>query len=104
MALHLVFDSPQDQFVFDVGHQGYVHKLLTGRRGDFFHHLRQTGGASGFLYRPESPHDPFGAGHAGTALSAALGMATARDLRGTSEHVIAVCGMPPSRAGSPSRR
>lgn len=92
LALHLVFDSPDDQFVFDVAHQGYVHKLLTGRGGDFFRKLRQTGGASGFLYRAESPHDPFGAGHAGTALSAALGMATARDLRGTNEHVVAVCG------------
>ena len=92
IALHRVFNSPEDQFVFDVAHQGYVHKLLTGRGGEFFRKLRQSGGASGFLYRPESPHDSFGAGHAGTALSAALGMATARDLRGTSEHVVAVCG------------
>ncbi|MBC7366713.1 MAG: 1-deoxy-D-xylulose-5-phosphate synthase [Undibacterium sp.] len=92
LALHRVFDSPADQFVFDVAHQGYVHKLLTGRQGEFFRGLRQTGGASGFLYRAESAHDSFGAGHAGTALSAALGMATARDLRGSSEHVIAVCG------------
>ena len=92
IALHRVFDSPQDQFVFDVAHQGYVHKLLTGRGGEFFRRLRQSGGASGFLYRRESPHDPFGAGHAGTALSAALGMATARDLRGTNEHVVALCG------------
>ncbi len=92
IALHRVFSTPQDQFVFDVAHQGYVHKLLTGRGGEFFRKLRQTGGASGFLYRSESEHDSFGAGHAGTALSAALGMATARDLRGTSEHVVAVCG------------
>jgi 1-deoxy-D-xylulose-5-phosphate synthase len=92
LALHRVFTTPDDQFVFDVAHQGYVHKLLTGRGGDFFRKLRQTGGASGFLYRSESKHDSFGAGHAGTALSAALGMATARDLRGTPEHVIAVCG------------
>lgn len=92
IALHRIFDTPADQFVFDVAHQGYVHKLLTGRGGEFFKKLRQTGGASGFLYRSESPHDAFGAGHAGTALSAALGMATARDLRGTSEHVVAVCG------------
>jgi 1-deoxy-D-xylulose-5-phosphate synthase len=92
MALHRVFDSPTDQFVFDVAHQGYVHKLLTGRQGEFFRGLRQTGGASGFLYRSESQHDSFGAGHAGTALSAALGMATARDLRNSSEHVVAVCG------------
>jgi 1-deoxy-D-xylulose-5-phosphate synthase len=92
IALHRVFSTPEDQFVFDVAHQGYVHKLLTGRGGDFFKKLRQTGGASGFLYRSESEHDSFGAGHAGTALSAALGMATARDLRGTGEHVVAVCG------------
>ncbi len=92
LALHRVFQTPDDQFVFDVAHQGYVHKLLTGRTGPFFRKLRQTGGASGFLSRAESPHDAFGAGHAGTALSAALGMATARDLRGTDEHVVAVCG------------
>ena len=92
IALHRVFDSPRDSFVFDVAHQGYVHKLLTGRSGEFFRNLRNSGGASGFLYRAESPHDSFGAGHAGTALSAALGMATARDLRGTNEHVVAVCG------------
>ena len=92
LALHRVFDTPTDSLVFDVAHQGYVHKLLTGRGGDFFSRLRQTDGASGFLYRPESAHDSFGAGHAGTALSAALGMATARDLKGTSEHVVAVCG------------
>ncbi|MDB6116082.1 MAG: dxs, partial [Lacunisphaera sp.] len=92
IALHRIFNSPEDQFVFDVAHQGYVHKLLTGRQGAFFKKLRKSDGASGFLYRPESPHDAFGAGHAGTALSAALGMATARDLRGSSEHVVAVCG------------
>ena len=92
IALHRVFDTPRDSFVFDVAHQGYVHKLLTGRGGEFFRHLRRGGGASGFLYRSESPHDSFGAGHAGTALSAALGMATARDLQGTGEHVVAVCG------------
>jgi 1-deoxy-D-xylulose-5-phosphate synthase len=92
IALHRVFDTPADSFVFDVAHQGYIHKLLTGRSGEFFGKLRQTEGASGFLYRAESPHDSFGAGHAGTALSAALGMATARDLMGTQEHVVAVCG------------
>ena len=92
IALHRVFTTPDDQLVFDVAHQGYVHKLLTGRGGEFFKRLRQTDGASGFLYRRESPHDAFGAGHAGTALSAALGMATARDLRGSHEHVVAVCG------------
>ena len=92
IALHRVFSTPEDQFVFDVAHQGYVHKLLTGRGGEFFKGLRQSGGASGFLYRAESKHDSFGAGHAGTALSAALGMASARDLRGTREHVVALCG------------
>ncbi len=92
LALHRVFTTPEDQLVFDVAHQGYVHKLLTGRGGAAFRKLRQTGGVSGFLYRAESPHDAFGAGHAGTALSAALGMATARDLRGSKEHVVAVCG------------
>jgi 1-deoxy-D-xylulose-5-phosphate synthase len=91
IALHRVFSTPRDKFVFDVAHQGYVHKLLTGRR-DSFQKVRHTGGASGFLNREESPHDAFGAGHAGTALSAALGMATARDLAGTDEHVVALCG------------
>jgi 1-deoxy-D-xylulose-5-phosphate synthase len=92
LALHRVFSTPKDQIVFDVAHQGYVHKLLTGRGGEFFRKLRQSEGASGFLYRAESEHDAFGAGHAGTALSAALGMATARDLLGTHEQVVAVCG------------
>ena len=92
IALHRVFDSGTDRFVFDVSHQGYAHKLLTGRGGEYFRKLRQTGGASGFLTRAESAHDAYGAGHAGTALSAALGMATARDLTGSKEHVIALCG------------
>lgn len=92
MALHRVFDSPNDRFVFDVSHQGYVHKLLTGRNGEKFDHIRQTGGLSGFLCRSESPHDAFGAGHAGTALSAALGMAAARDRKGEDNHVVAVLG------------
>ncbi len=92
IALHRVFDSRVDRLVFDVSHQGYAHKLLTGRGGAFFRRLRQTGGASGFLSRQESPHDAYGAGHAGTALSAALGMAAARDLKGTREHVVAICG------------
>ena len=92
IALHRVFTTPEDQFVFDVSHQGYAHKLLTGRKGETFRQLRRSGGASGFLSRAESPHDSYGAGHAGTALSAALGMATARDLRGSHEHVIAICG------------
>ena len=92
IALHRVFNTPEDQFVFDVSHQGYVHKLLTGRQGEAFRKIRQTDGVSGFLMRAESKHDAFGAGHAGTALSAALGMATARDLNGGNEHVVAVCG------------
>jgi 1-deoxy-D-xylulose-5-phosphate synthase len=92
IALHRVFETPRDKFVFDVAHQGYVHKLLTGRSGESFRQIRRTGGLSGFLSRAESPHDAFGAGHAGTALSAALGLATARDLLGTGEHVVALCG------------
>jgi 1-deoxy-D-xylulose-5-phosphate synthase len=91
IALHTVFDTPTDSFVFDVSHQAYVHKLLTGRR-DRFNTIRQAGGLNGFMLRTESEHDSFGAGHAGTALSAALGMATARDLRGGTEHVVALCG------------
>lgn len=92
IALHRVFSTPADQFVFDVSHQGYVHKLLTGRQGDLFRKIRKSGGLSGFLARSESEHDSWGAGHAGTALSAALGMATARDLRRSDEHVVAVIG------------
>jgi 1-deoxy-D-xylulose-5-phosphate synthase len=92
LALHRVFETPQDAFVFDVAHQGYVHKLLTGRNDEAFDLLRQTGGYSGFLSRAESPHDAYGAGHAGTALSAALGMAVARDRAGDDSHVVAVAG------------
>lgn len=92
IGLHRIFNSPKDKFVFDVSHQGYVHKLLTGRNGESFDKIRLNGGVSGFLNREESEHDAFGAGHAGTALSAALGMAKARDLAGTDEHVVAVCG------------
>ncbi len=91
IALHTVFDTPTDNFVFDVSHQAYVHKLLTGRR-DRFNTIRQAGGLNGFMLRGESDHDCYGAGHAGTALSAALGMATARDMKGGSEHVVALCG------------
>ncbi len=91
IALHYVFETPKDNFVFDVSHQAYVHKLLTGRR-DRFHTIRQPGGLNGFMLREESEHDCYGAGHAGTALSAALGMATARDMRGSKEHVVALCG------------
>jgi len=92
VALHLAFDSPNDSFVWDVSHQGYVHKLLTGRNDPKFDDLRQSEGYSGFLSRDESIHDSFGAGHAGTALSAALGMCAARDLSGESNHVVAVAG------------
>ncbi|HUB67481.1 MAG TPA: 1-deoxy-D-xylulose-5-phosphate synthase [Candidatus Methylacidiphilales bacterium] len=91
IALHTVFDTPTDSFVFDVSHQAYVHKLLTGRR-ERFHTIRQPDGLNGFMLRTESEHDCYGAGHAGTALSAALGMATARDLRGGAEHIVALCG------------
>jgi len=91
IALHRVFNTPNDKFVWDVSHQTYVHKLLTGRR-DRFPSIRQTGGLNGFALRSESPHDCFGAGHAGTALSAALGMAAARDRRGTNEHVVCIFG------------
>lgn len=92
VALHLAFNSPDDSFLWDVSHQGYVHKLLTGRNNDFFDELRQSGGCSGFLSREESIHDSFGAGHAGTALSAALGMCAARDLKGEKNHVVAIAG------------
>jgi 1-deoxy-D-xylulose-5-phosphate synthase len=91
LALHRVFESPKDRFVWDVSHQVYVHKLLTGRR-QTFNKIRQTDGPMGFAFRAESPYDCYGAGHAGTALSAALGMAAARDLAGTGEHVVCVIG------------
>ena len=91
IALHRVFETPHDKFVFDVSHQGYVHKLFTGRR-ERFHTMRQYEGLNGFLLRTESEHDCYGAGHAGTALSAALGMAVARDMRGSDENVVAVAG------------
>src|SRR6202789_1695107 len=91
LAMHYVFNTPTDKFVFDVSHQAYIHKLLTGRR-ERFRTMRQPGGLNGFTLRTESDHDSYGAGHAGTALSAALGMAVARDLAGGSEHVIAVAG------------
>lgn len=91
IALHRVFDTPQDHFTFDVSHQGYVHKMLTGRTKQI-HTIRTHGGLNGFLLRTESEHDAYGAGHAGTALSAALGMAAARDLKGENNHVVAVAG------------
>ncbi len=91
IALHRVFSTPEDKFVFDVSHQGYVHKMLTGRV-DQIQTIRTYKGLNGFLLRTESPHDSYGAGHAGTALSAALGMAAARDLAGGDHHVVAVAG------------
>ena len=92
VALHLVFETPQDSLCWDVSHQGYVHKLLTGRNDERFDLLRQSNGLSGFLSREESPHDAFGAGHAGTCLSAALGMCVARDQKGEQNHVVAIAG------------
>ena len=91
LALHAVFNTPDDKILFDVSHQAYIHKILTGRR-DRFDTIRQPGGLNGFMLRTESEHDSYGAGHAGTALSAALGMAVARDLAGGHENVIAVAG------------
>ena len=91
LALHYVFNTPKDKFVWDVSHQIYVHKLLTGRK-DKFHTIRSTGGLSGFAMRSESEHDCYGAAHAGTALSAALGIAAARDKLGTDENVVAIIG------------
>ena len=91
IAMHYVFDTPKDSFVFDVSHQAYVHKLLTGREREF-DTIRQPGGLNGFMLRTESEHDSYGAGHAGTALSAALGMAVARDMSGGKENVVALCG------------
>ena len=91
IALHRVFETPRDKILFDVSHQSYVHKILTGRV-DRMSTIRQFGGLSGFTKRSESVHDAYGAGHAGTALSAALGMAAARDLSGEDYHVVAVAG------------
>jgi len=91
LALHYVFSTPRDKFLWDVSHQIYVHKLLTGRRNQF-HTIRSTGGISGFALRSESEHDCYGAAHAGTALSAALGICAARDQRGTDENVVAIFG------------
>jgi len=89
VALHYVFDTPKDKLVWDTGHQTYGHKILTGRR-EKMHTIRQFGGLSGFLKRTESPYDSFGAGHASTAISAALGMAVARDLKGDKTKVVAI--------------
>ncbi|MEI6632780.1 MAG: 1-deoxy-D-xylulose-5-phosphate synthase [Chlamydiota bacterium] len=91
IALHYVFDTPRDRIVWDVGHQAYAHKVLTGRNAAF-DTLRRAGGIAGFPRRAESEYDPFGAGHASTAVSAALGLVAARDLRGGAEKVVAVIG------------
>jgi 1-deoxy-D-xylulose-5-phosphate synthase len=91
IALHFVFSTPHDKFVWDVSHQSYVHKLLTGRK-DRFHTIRTTDGLNGFSLRTESQHDCYGAGHAGTALSAALGMCAARDQRKSDENVVCIFG------------
>src|SRR3954468_14329300 len=91
VALHYVFDTPRDQLVWDVGHQGYPHKVLTGRNARL-ETLRQEAGLSGFLKRTESAYDAFGAGHAATSISAALGMAAGRDLQGDDYKVVAILG------------
>jgi len=91
VALHYVFDTPRDRLIWDVGHQAYPHKIVTGRRGRI-RTLRQEGGLSGFTRRAESEYDPFGAAHSSTSISAGLGMAVARDLAGGSNHVVAVIG------------
>ncbi|GAB4851594.1 Transketolase-like protein 1 [Ancistrocladus abbreviatus] len=91
VALHFVFNTPQDKILWDVGHQTYPHKILTGRR-DKMSTLRQTNGLSGFTKRSESEYDCFGAGHSSTSISAALGMAVGRDLKGKKIHVVAVIG------------
>ena len=91
VALHYIFNTPEDKIIWDVGHQAYPHKILTGRR-DRIRTLRQAGGLSGFTKRDESPYDPFGAAHSSTSISASLGMAVARDLKGEDRNVIAVIG------------
>src|SRR3954454_4298452 len=91
VALHHVFDTPRDRLIWDVGHQAYPHKILTGRR-DRIRTLRQGGGLSGFTKRAESEYDPFGAAHSSTSISAGLGMAVARDLAGKANNVVAVIG------------
>ena len=91
VALHYVFDTPRDKLVWDVGHQAYPHKILTGRKNRL-HTIRQMGGLSGFLKRSESEYDTFGAGHASTAISAALGMVAARERLGEKYKVVAIVG------------
>ena len=91
VALHYVFDTPRDRLIWDVSHQAYPHKILTGRR-ERIRSIRQRGGLYGFTKRDESEYDPFGAAHSSTSISAGLGMALARDLTGGDNHVIAVIG------------
>src|ERR1700752_499625 len=91
VAIHAIFDTPRDRLIWDVGHQAYPHKILTGRR-ERIRTLRQGGGLSGFTKRSASEYDPFGAAHSSTSISAGLGMAVARDLDGKSHNVIAVIG------------
>ncbi|MDH3528207.1 MAG: 1-deoxy-D-xylulose-5-phosphate synthase, partial [Acidobacteriota bacterium] len=91
VAMHYAFDTPRDRLVWDVGHQAYAHKILTGRR-DEMSSIKQYGGLSPFLKRDESKYDTFGAGHASTSISAALGMAAARDRKGEDFHVCALIG------------
>ena len=91
VALHYVFETPHDRLIWDVGHQAYPHKILTGRRAQI-ETLRQKDGLSGFTKRSESPFDPFGAGHSSTSISAGLGMAVGSDLQGVARNVIAVIG------------
>src|SRR5262245_1794559 len=91
LALHIAFETPKDLLVWDIGHQAYPHKLVTGRR-DRFRTIKQLDGLSGYLRRDESEYDTFGASHASTSISAALGMAVARDLRGEKYHVVAIIG------------
>ena len=91
VALHYVFETPRDKIIWDVGHQAYPHKILTGRR-DRIRTLRQGGGLSGFTKRAESPYDAFGAAHSSTSISAGLGMAVARDLNGDDYNVVCVIG------------
>src|SRR5579864_1663824 len=91
LALHIAFDTPHDKLVWDIGHQAYPHKLVTGRH-ERFHTLKQLGGLAGYLRRDESPYDTFGASHASTSISAALGMAVARDLQKETYQVVAIIG------------
>src|ERR1700759_3599877 len=101
-AIHYIFDTPRDRLIWDVGHQAYPHKILTGRR-DRIRTLRTGGGLSGFTKRSESDYDPFGAAHSSTSISAGLGMAVARDLAGGKNNVIAVIGDGAMSAGKTYR-